>query len=162
MKTPRLRSRLDVESLERRDTPSSLPIAPHAVHPLELVHGTIQLTPAAAAPAVANGATTITGTATINSHRLGQLTGTFTEKIGPHHRHGSVKLDVTGNGDKLHMQFLENFSAQVTNGSAKTHGNYTLRESGPLVAAHSTGVVNGTVNVTTGAGTLNFTGLIRL
>jgi hypothetical protein len=149
-----------LESLERRDTPST--IAPHTHHPLRVIHGTIQLTPDASMTHTAsNGNTIFSGTATVSSPKLGTITGTFQEEIGPRHLHGAAQLTLSGGGLTAKIYLTENYFNRQGN-SAKTHGTVNLKVNGPLVAAHSLGVDNGTTDVVAGTANLTFTGLIRV
>lgn len=146
MLRPTLRRRLTVERLEGRELPSTL----------VAIHGTIQLTPASSSTGP-GGRTTYTGSAVVTTDVLGTLSGSFTENIGPKHKHGGANLTVSGGGNQVTIHLGEGF--KPANGH--TQASVGLKSTGTQVIKHAGGGATGSTNLNTGAAQLTFTAIYR-
>jgi hypothetical protein len=157
-RTKSRRCPLALECLEQRDTPSSL-----AHHPLAPVPVTIQL---AANPVdqvnTPAGALYTAGTATVDTNRLGQLAGSFTEHLFLRHRHGNVYLDVFGGGHEVIMHLQETFQPHTGATPASTFGHVQIRLIGVTSNGHVHDLAHGATDQTTGAAHLTLNGLAHL
>jgi hypothetical protein len=147
------RCRLEFETLEQRNAPSS-------TGTLTQLGGSIHLTPSSAAQQPHSGGIMVySGTATLTSAQTGTMKGTFTETIRPFHAHGHVELTVSGKGDTFAIKLLENYKPQT----GSTQASLGLKVTGAANDSGVLGSATGNTNFSNGVANLTFsTSLVRL